>query len=77
VISAIAEIEKAGYYLPLWETVKHKQRPEECKCSAELLKPFQLFWEALPDSKSIRRMPFWRICDLAELYCELPNASEP
>lgn len=31
---------------------------------------FQKFWEALPDNKSIRRYPFFTICDLAEYYCE-------
>ena len=35
----------------------------------ELLKPFQDFWSSLPETLSIRRFPFFPVCDLAESYC--------
>lgn len=30
---------------------------------------FQYLWEELPDQPSIRRQPFFAVCDIAELYC--------
>lgn len=57
-----------GYYIPLWNAVKHTKPISSCT-KAEALRPFQDFWEALPDSPAIRRGPFFDICDLAEEYC--------
>ena len=34
----------------------------------EIVLFWQRFWESLPDSKSIRRDPFYLICDIAENY---------
>lgn len=35
------------------------------------------FWSLLPDSKSIRRDPFYLICDIAENYMDPEFMSEP
>ena len=64
----IDRIKRDKYFLDIWETVSHKKPLVECS-KDELLKPFQDFWEELPDDPSIRRGPFFEICDLAERYC--------
>lgn len=61
-------IVEEGYYIGRWDRVKHKKPIAECT-KAEALRPFQDFWEALPDSPAIRQGPFFDICDLAEEYC--------
>lgn len=64
----VQEIKRDQYFLDIWNTVSHAKPLSECD-RAELLWPFQAFWERLPDDKSIRRGPFFTICDLAEAYC--------
>lgn len=63
-----AEILKEAYYLDIWAKVK-PELPWDKLTKAEALAPFQAFWEELPDSMSIHRAPFSKICDLAEEYC--------
>lgn len=36
----------------------------------EFAKACQKVWGALPDRASIREYPFFKICDLAEFWCE-------
>lgn len=38
---------------------------------AEHVMLWHLFWEALPDSRSIRRTPFWDVCNIAEYVFDL------
>jgi hypothetical protein len=64
----IQAIKDHDYYQEIWERVKHKKPLEECS-KAELLEPFQDFWEELPDNLSIRREPFFQVCELAEEFC--------
>lgn len=64
----IHEIHTNGYYIDRWRSVEHKKPLRECN-KEELLKPFQDFWERLPDRASIRVHPFFAVCDLAEEYC--------
>lgn len=65
--ACIAAIYNYDYYLHLWEEVRHSKSLDECT-TAELLRPFQDFWEILPDTPAIQRVPFYKICDLAEEY---------
>jgi hypothetical protein len=62
--AVVKEIKSDHYYLHIWKNVSHKKPLDECT-RTELLKPFQDFWNALPDTKSIRTGPFFKICDLA------------
>lgn len=64
---AIEMMAAYDYYLHLWDDVKHNKPLEDCT-REELLMPFQLLWEALPDNTAIRRPPFFEICDLAEEF---------
>lgn len=66
--SVIDAIWRAEYYLPQWDAVRHTTALSGMVLE-EMLKPFQDFWDALPDSKSVRRAPFFDVCDLAEAYC--------
>ncbi len=65
----IQAIHDENYFVLRWEQVKHKKPLEEYTSLKEVLEPFQLFWEALPDSPAIHRAPFTAICALAEEYC--------
>lgn len=42
---------------------------EECK-APQIGEWFQLFWEELPDSPKIRRLGFYELCDISEVYAE-------
>ncbi len=67
---AIGQIYAEDYFTHLWEKVwRTKPAPLTALTPAQGYKMFQDFWEALPDNKSIRRNPFYLICDLAEKYC--------
>ena len=66
--AVIAAMRREDYYLSLWDAVKHT-KPLSAHTLDSLLKPFQDFWNMLPESKSIRRVPFFGVCDLAEAYC--------
>ena len=67
VSQCVEAINGAQYYLHIWKNVSHTKPLNECTRN-ELLKPFQDFWEKLPDKQEIRGYPFFLICDLAEEY---------
>jgi hypothetical protein len=77
--ACIERIEKEHYYPRIWDRVKNPIPPSEAKTREEILKQFQDFWEALPDSPEIRTGAFFPICDLAEEYCfgETPTFEAP
>lgn len=52
------------YYTDIADTLIKKYGEPETK--KDIVVFWQKFWEALPDSKSIRRDPFYLICDIAE-----------
>lgn len=63
-------IEDQGYYTERWaKACEGQPLIEEAKDHEALLARFQRMWELLPDSRDIRRAPFFAICDLAEEYC--------
>lgn len=64
----IDAIYREDYYIMKWLAVKHT-KPLTGLTVEELLKPFQDFWSSLPETLSIRRFPFFQVCDLAESYC--------
>ena len=64
----IDAIFREDYYVMKWNAVKHA-KPLTGLTVEELLKPFQDFWDSLPDSGTVRRFPFFPVCDLAESYC--------
>lgn len=64
----IGAIFREDYYVMNWNVVKHT-KPLTGLTLEEILKPFQDFWNQLPDSKAVRRAPFFDVCDLAEAYC--------
>lgn len=64
------KIVEHDYYVNLWARVKHTKPIDECSVG-EALKPFQDFWELLPDSIAIHRPPFSLICELAGEYCQM------
>lgn len=66
--ATVREIHTHHYFLDRWMTVEHKKPLHACT-KAELLEPFQRFWELLPDKPAIRVHPFYQVCDLAEEYC--------
>lgn len=66
--SVIDSIWRAEYYLPLWGAVRHANALSGLTLEG-LLKPFQDFWNQLPESKAIRRDPFFDVFELAEAYC--------
>lgn len=66
--SVIDSIWRADYYLPQWDAVRHANALSGLTLE-EILKPFRDFWNQLPESKAIRRDPFFDVCDLAEAYC--------
>lgn len=57
------------YFVSQWEKVKHTQPIYEINDMNTLLKPFQDFYDKLPDSSACRRDPFFAVCDLAEEWC--------
>ncbi len=65
--ACIDDIKREDYYVTRWEVCQHKKPLADCT-REELLKPFQDFWELLPDSGNIRRTPFFAVCNLAEEY---------
>lgn len=58
---AVQAIKDNDYYRDIWEIVRHDHSDYEKMSIEDLLAPFQGFWEALPDSKGIRRTPFHSI----------------
>lgn len=66
-LDVIASIYEQDFYVSIWESVAHKQPITELE-KRDILKPFQDFWNTLPDTPYIRREPFFAICDLAEEY---------
>ncbi len=65
------EVYSKDYYIELYETslvelnltadaVEHMEYS-----NAQLVKLWNVFWRKLPDSKAIRRQPFFKVCDLA------------
>lgn len=43
---------------------------ETVEAGLQFAKACQKVWSALPDRASIREYPFFKICDLAEFWCE-------
>lgn len=67
-----AEIVQQDYYVATFTQVASSMQITNIASTprAELIQFWNAFWEALPDSSSIRRPPFFRVCDLAELIFE-------
>ena len=67
-----AEIVQRDYYVATFAQVAMRMQITDIASTprAELIRFWNAFWEALPDSGSIRRPPFFRVCDLAELIFE-------
>lgn len=70
--SVIRAIYDEGYYVELWERVyRRRTAPLDTLSPCEAYKVFNDFWEALPDTRSIRHGPFYAVCDMAEKYFTL------
>lgn len=66
----VRQIYADGYYTHLWEQIwKTLPGPLATLEAPVAYKVFQDFWDALPDVSSIRRGPFFAVCDMAEKYC--------
>lgn len=74
-IDADKAIHAEGYYLDIWAKVR-PTLPWSELTKKEALKPFQRFWEELPDSPAIHRHPFNSICNLAEEFVEMDTTGE-
>lgn len=57
----LKDVYREDYYINLLP----KTEPETIE---EMMKFWHDFWWNLPDSGSIRREPFFKVCDIAEVY---------
>lgn len=55
-----------NYFVDLYKRVLFQCGNIEDQTDEELIGMWNGFWEYLPDDKSIRRPPFFELCDLAE-----------
>lgn len=67
--ACVRRIADEDYYPAHWAAAQHTRPLAEIQTMDELLAPFQKFWELLPDSRDIRRGPFFDVCELAEEWC--------
>lgn len=76
------EILKSQYFVPLFQQALyvHKMTIESVidqqEDDASLIEMWNTFWFALPDSGSIRRGPFFVVCELAEHVFDEPQYEE-
>ena len=72
-----SQIHEKDYYISLYHQalIKHNMSIASIDqhefSDKQLVKMFNDFWIALPDSMSIRREPFFELCDLCEEIYDL------
>lgn len=76
ILGKMVELQEAildnDYYVSLYNKVLERHGvtigdvSDECITPTEAITICHTFWTVLPDSKSIRREPFYKLCELAE-----------